>query len=294
MGMMIRRTFLVAFMLLAVAPAEAQTRNDAEAIRLNNRGVAQMGQQLTERAESSFAQALKKDPKFAQAAVNDGIALLTLQKLDDAKAALKHALALDAKSAQAWYNLGLAQRSGNELEPAIASFQQAVKIDPHDADSLYFEGACYQEMKEFDKAIAVFQQTLAINPLHASAEFGLARALQRTGKTAEAKEHFARFQHLTNSKISSALGLTYGEQGHYSIVTTVEGLEQVQHAMIPVKMVAEPMLASAQGGGPAGSFTGGGGACMLDVTGSGQMDLVLMQTGAQAIRVLHREQRRTF
>ena len=54
MGMMIRRTFLVAFMLLAVAPAEAQTRNDAEAIRLNNRGVAQMGQQFTERAESSL------------------------------------------------------------------------------------------------------------------------------------------------------------------------------------------------------------------------------------------------
>ena len=28
-----------------------------------------------------------------------------------------------------------------------------------------------------------------------------------------------------------------------------------------------------------------GGACMLDVTGSGQMDLVLMESGAQAIRV---------
>ncbi len=35
-----------------------------------------------------------------------------------------------------------------------------------------------------------------------------------------------------------------------------------------------------------------GGACMLDVTGSGQMDLVLMQSGAQAIRVLHRASRR--
>jgi hypothetical protein len=31
-----------------------------------------------------------------------------------------------------------------------------------------------------------------------------------------------------------------------------------------------------------------GGACMLDVTGSGQMDLVLMESGEQAIRVLHR------
>ena len=290
MGMVtIRKILLVGFVLLAAATVEAETRIDAEAIRLNNRGVAQMGQQLTERAEDSFAQAFKKDPKFAQAAVNEGIALLTLQKLDEAKAAFKQALALDPNSAQAWYNQGLAERSGNELEAAVASFQHAVKIDPRDADSLYFEGACLQEMKEYDKAIAIFEQTLAINPLHASAEFGLARALQRTGKTAEAKEHFARFQHLTNSKISSALGLTYGEQGRYSIVTTVEGPEVVQHAMIPVKLAAEPMLSAALGAGSrTAKFTGGGGACMLDVTGSGQMDLVLMQTGAQAIRVLHR------
>ncbi|MGC1461341.1 MAG: FG-GAP-like repeat-containing protein [Terracidiphilus sp.] len=284
-----RTTMVFAILLLAAALAESQARYDAEAVRLNNRGVAQMGQQLTERAAESFAQAFKKDPQLAQAEVNEGISLLTLQKLDDAKVALKQAIVLDPKSAQAWYNQGLAQRSANELELALASFQESIKIDPSDADSLYFEGACYQEMKDFDKAISVFQETLAINPLHASAEFGLARALQRTGRTAEARTHFARFQHLTNTKISSALGLSYGEQGHYSVVTAVEGPEEIQHAMIPVRLIAEPMLAERQGAGKqAASFVGSGGACMMDVTGSGQMDLVLMQTGAQAIRVLHR------
>src|SRR6266568_3359814 len=96
------------FMAWTAALCEAQNRYDAEAIRLNNRGVAQMGQQFTERAADSFTQAFKMDP------------------------------------------------------------------------------------------------------LHASAEFGLARALQRTGRTADAKAHFARFQHLTGTKISSALGLSYG------------------------------------------------------------------------------------
>jgi hypothetical protein len=38
-----------------------------------------MGQQFTEKAEQSFAESFKKDPKLAQAAINDGIALLTLQ-----------------------------------------------------------------------------------------------------------------------------------------------------------------------------------------------------------------------
>jgi tetratricopeptide (TPR) repeat protein len=119
----------------------AQARFDAEAVRLNNRGVAQMGQQFTERAAESFAEAFKKDPKLAQAAINEGIALLALQKLDEAKNGTEAGASLWTRtSAQAWYNLGLAQHAGNELEPALASFQQAVKLDPRDADSYYFRG----------------------------------------------------------------------------------------------------------------------------------------------------------
>ena len=73
------RVALVLLMTVATT-ARAQADLHAEAVRLNNRGVAQMGQQFTERAADSFADALKKDPKLAQAAINEGIALLTLQR----------------------------------------------------------------------------------------------------------------------------------------------------------------------------------------------------------------------
>ncbi len=279
----------VALMLLAAGSlVEAQSRFDVEAVRLNNRGVAQMGQQFTEKAAQSFADALKKDPKLAQAAVNDGIALMTLQKLDEAKQALNEAIALDAKSAQAWYNLGLAQHANNELDAALASFQHAVKLDPRDADSLYFEGVCYREMKQFDKAIEALKQALAINPLHASSEFALARVLQASGNKEDAKTHFKLFQHMTSTKISAAIGLAYGEQGHYSTVTPVEEPQTREQGMIPVKLVARSMIVDKRGS----SETGG--ACMIDATGSGQMDLVLMESGAQAIRVLHRRGDGTF
>jgi tetratricopeptide (TPR) repeat protein len=278
----------LSLLLAGAAFCGAQARFDAEAVRLNNRGVAQMGQQFTDRAVESFAEAFKKDPKLAQAEINEGIALLTLQKLDDAKKALHTALALEENSAQGWYNLGLAQHAGNELEPALASFQQAAKFDPHDADSLYFEGVCYQELRQFDPAMAAFKKALAVSPLHASAEFGLARSLQRSGHTDEAREHFKIFQHLTSAKISAPIGLAYGEQGHYSTATTVEGKESKPRGMIPLKLVAQPMISQVPESGPGlpAAFAPTGGACMLDVTGSGQMDLVLMQSGAQALRVL--------
>ena len=286
-GRTIRGIAVWALALLAGIPAfcDPQTHFDAEAIQLNNRGVALMGQQFTERAADSFAAAYRKDPRLAQAAINEGIALLAQQKLEQAKEWFRKAIAIDAKNPQAWYNLGLAQHAGNELTDAVASFQEAVKLDPRDADSWYFEGASYEEMRQFDKAIEVFEKTLEINPLHASAEFGLARALQRTGHTAEAREHFERFQHLTSTKISSALGLSYGEQGHYSTVTAVEEPETIERAMIPVRLVAQTIDTPNRAG--AAHWTTTGGACMIDALGSGQMDLVLMQTGDAAIRVLH-------
>lgn len=285
----IRMAVTAAVLVLAAVLAESQTHYNVQAIRLNNRGVALMGQQAHERAAESFTQAFKADPKFAQAAVNEGIALLALQKVDESKAVFKQAIALDPANPQVWYNLGLAQHASNELEAALKSFQQVVKLDPRDADSLYFEGACYQDLKEFDKAIPIFEETLKVNPLHASAQFGLARALQRTGHTADARAHFARFQHLTNTKISSAIGLSYGEQGHYSVVTAVAEPETKNRAMIPVRLVSEPIAREIKGEGTAASgFTTSGGACMLDVTGAGQQDLVLMQQGVEAIRVLHR------
>jgi hypothetical protein len=116
----------------------------------------------------------------------------------------------------------------------------------------------------------------------------MARALQRTGHTSEAKEHFKIFQHLTSTKISAAIGLAYGEQGHYSTVTPVEEPQTREQEMIPVHLELQPMVANENTG------TETGGACMLDVTGSGQMDFVLMQSGPQAIRVLHRRPDGTF
>ena len=265
---------------MAVSSA-AQNHYDAEAVRLNNRGVALMGQQSTQQAAEAFAAAYQKDPTLAQAAVNEGIALLALQKLDDAKSWLHKAVALDPGSAQAWYNLGLAQHASNDLDTALASFQQAARLDPKDADADYFQGVCYQDLKQFDRAIAILEKTLTINPLHVSAEFVLARSLQRTGHIDEARKHFKIFQHLSEAKISSPIGLSYGEQGRDSTATPVEERKAAPPAMIPVRLVAQPLVA----GGTA--FTTTGGACMIDATGSGQMDLVLMQSGAQAIRVLH-------
>jgi len=42
----------------------ATARYDADAVRLNNKGAAEMSQQFTERAAASFAAAFKRDPNW--------------------------------------------------------------------------------------------------------------------------------------------------------------------------------------------------------------------------------------
>jgi tetratricopeptide (TPR) repeat protein len=295
-----RWTVLAGLMLPAAWQASAQKPDYSQAVTLNNRGVAQMGQQLTDKARETFAGAMKADPELAQPAINEGIALLTLEKIGDAKIVLQKAIALDPTMPQGWYNLGLAQHADNELDEALKSFQTAVKLDPRDADSYYFEGACYSELKQYDKAIEILREALKVNPLHASAEFALARSLQRSGDTQDAREHFRIFQHITSTKIGAPIGLAYGEQGRYSIVTPIEEAARRPKAMIPVKLVADILNPLVQELNSRSASTGerrwkdSGGACMLDVTGDGHMDLVTMQSGTWAIGVIHRRDDGSF
>jgi tetratricopeptide (TPR) repeat protein len=247
-----------------------------EAAKLNNLGVAMMNQQLMEKAVAKFDAAYKLDPSLAVAELNKGIALLNQQKLPEAEEALQQAVIKDPENPRVWYNLGLVHRGEAKTAEAIADFQKVLKIDPTDPDAYYFLGTFYSQQQDYPKAIEAFQQALKINPLHASAEFGLARALQRSGKTDEAREHLKRFEYLTHNKISAPITLTYGEQGRYSVAQDVITNEPAVAPMIPVTFVPQELGAGK---------TGTGGVCMLDVDGDGRWDILSLGEGDTAIRI---------
>ncbi len=259
----------------------------ANAVKLNNLGVAYMNQQRMDKAVEEFDLALKADPTLTAAELNKGIALLNLQKLPEAEQALDMAAAKQPNNARVWYNLGLLRRSQGKPGEAIEAFQRVIKIDPSDPDAHYFLGTMYSQQQQYERAIAEFEAALRLQPLHASAEFGLARALQRAGNGDAARQHLQTFEHLTKTNVSAPITLSYGEQGRYSTAQVVMTPEPKVGPMIPVTFVAKPV-----GGAMAispGTETGkaGGGICMLDVTGDGHFDLVVMGDGEHAIRVYH-------
>jgi tetratricopeptide (TPR) repeat protein len=265
-------------------PATTQGGNKklpaGEALRLNTLGVAYMNQQKSAEAQKYFEQALAADPEFAAAKMNLGISLLAQQKIDQAKAALEEASAKLPDNPYAWYNLGLAYKDAGDPAKAISAFQHVEQIAPEEPDAFYFEGYLYSQLQQYDQAIAAFQKALKLAQYHASAQFGLARALQRKGDTETAREGMKRFQKVTSEHLGTPFGAGYGDQGKFSLAEFVPGSETRVPAEIAVRYEVQPLskLVSGAAKGAEGS-TGNNGACFLDYDGDGKPDLFLVGAG---------------
>jgi tetratricopeptide (TPR) repeat protein len=298
---MVRRTSiavtLIGLAALAVFAASSQKTptsppDSAEAARLNNLGAAYMNQQLFEKGLKAFQDAAALDPKMRIAGLNQGIALLNLTRIDSAKVLLESAVKADANDPNAWFNLGLLYKNSDNPQGAVDAFRHVTEIDPNDADSWYFLGAAYAQLKQYPQAIDAFQHALKLNPLHASAEFGIARAYQQSGEAAQAREHLVRFQHITQDKLGSPIGLAYGDQGKYSLVEESPSALEKALAPIPVRFVPDTDRAGlaskpqAGAGSDLASFLGPG-ACFLDYDGDGKPDIFLADNGPQGGMALY-------
>ncbi|HEX3351359.1 MAG TPA: FG-GAP-like repeat-containing protein [Terriglobales bacterium] len=294
---MLRRTIigiisLAAFGVLAASTQKAASpsADSVEAARLNNLGVAYMNQQLFERALKSFQAAAALDPDLQVAALNQGVALLNLTHIDQAKALLEAAAKKNPADPHVWFSLGLLYKNSDNPQGSVDAFRHVTEIDPNDADTWYFLGAAYAQTRQYPQAIDAFQHALKLNPLHASGEFGIARAYQQSGDAAQAREHLVRFQHITQNKLGSPIGLAYGDQGRYSLVEESPSAMEKALPAIAVRFVPDAAGLTSKlttnPGNDLPSFLGPG-ACFLDYDGDGKPDIFLPDNGPQGGMTLY-------
>jgi tetratricopeptide (TPR) repeat protein len=258
----------------APAPRATPHYNSAEAYRLNTLGVAYMNQQRPADAQKLFEQALGVDPAFEVARVNLGISLLAQQKLEPARAALATGADKLPQDPYAWYNLGLVYKDLGDAEKGVEAFTHVTQI-ANEADPWYFVGYLNSQLQRYDQAIAAFQKALAIFPFHASAEFGLARAYQRSGNAEAAKEHLAKFQKMTAEHLATPFGAGYGDQGRFSLAELPRSTAQNAPPAIPVHFAPQfiSTTISSSGATPVGPSNG---ACFFDYDNDGKPDLFLV------------------
>ena len=286
----IRLSLVLLLMFCKTLPgmSAVETRAQRDAVRLNNIGTAFMSQQLLEKAIDKFNEAHKLDPSLTAAELNKGIALLYLQRLPGAAAALQHAAAQAPNNARVWYVLGLLYRIDSKPQQSVEAFQRVLKLDPSNADSHYFLGSLLADQQNLPAAAAEFRAALRLEPLHASAEFGLARTLQRQGKVDEARAALTRFQQLTSASLSFPFSHTYGEEGSLGRAEDAATSAPKVEPMIPVTFSRAWQSLS----GTETSHINN--ACLFDVTGDGRAGLLLVGTGASAVRMFRNAGRGSF
>jgi len=283
-------TTLILLCLLCVfvaLPLALSQDGPAQAIRLNNLGVAYMNQARINEALDSFRRARQRNPSLLAARLNEGIALVQAQRLAEARDALLDSTRQQPQSARAWYNLGLAYRTLGEADSAIDAFERVAALDPNDADTLYFLGQLHSQAGRHDQAIALFLRCLALDSRHVSAEFGLAGAYRLSGNAAAAAEHLTRFDELSQSKLGKPISSVYGEQGPYSTAEPIAG-----DAPVPSDFAVRVTIDSRAGlqFEPQRQAQSnrilpllGSGACFTDFDADGRPDLLLLGGARRAM-----------
>ena len=168
---------------------------------------------------------MKAAPGLAIARLNLAIALFYGGNAEAAAAEARAAADLLPQSPQAQYVSGLIARAQDRVEDAVAAFQRVAAMDPADPGSRVNLGQLFVQQRRMPEAIASFRAALAAEPYNATAAYGLATALIRSGEAEEGRQAMQRFQTLRDSVFATTYSSTYLEQGRYGEAIASTGAE---------------------------------------------------------------------
>jgi len=160
-----------------VESAEASVQNRAAGY--SNRCWAYSDKGDPDRAIADCNQAIRLDPKLANAYLNRGKAYSDKHDFDRAIADYDRAIELDPKSSIGYNNRCDAHLDKGAIDRAIADCNQAIRLDPKFAVAYLNRGNAYRNKRDVGSAIADYNQAIQLNPKFSQAY--LARGLLNLG-----------------------------------------------------------------------------------------------------------------
>jgi len=229
----------IAAALLFAQAAETPRQRLERAYRASNRGVAYLEQYDYPAAATAFRDALGVEAALAPAHLGLAIALLYAGQAEAALPEARAAAAALPDAPQPPFVTGLIGRAVNQADVAEAAFRRVLEIDPSDAASNINLGQLLLQKRRFPDAIAALRAAAAAEPYNATAAYGLATALTRSGDTDAGQAQMTRFQTLRDSPYAVTYAQGYLQQGRYGEALASTGAEPglVDRATPRVKFV---------------------------------------------------------
>src|SRR6187549_580388 len=258
-------------------PGRVAARENA--YRANNIGVARLEQYDFPAAIAAFRRSLEIDPALSLARLNLGIALFYGGEPDAARKELEAAKAALPDRPQPDYVLGLIARAADRTDDAVQAFTRVRQLDPTDVGAAINLGQLLVQQRKFDEAIKLLRPSVEAEPFNATAAYGLATALVRSGAADEGRVAMDKFQKLRESGYAVTFSQAYLEQGRYAEAIASTGAEAglVNEAMPDVRLVDLGTVATYTAAADPGGLT------LADLDGDGDADLV--DAGAAGLKL---------
>jgi tetratricopeptide (TPR) repeat protein len=153
---------------------------------LSNKGTAFGNLGRHEEEIKCYDEALRINPKYAEAWSNKGLALGNLGQHEEAIRCHDEALRINPKYAEAWSNRGLALGNLGRHEEEIKCYDEALRINPRYAAAWSNKGLALDSLGRHEEAIRCHDEALRINPRFTAAWSNKGLALDNLGRYEEA------------------------------------------------------------------------------------------------------------
>src|SRR5262249_29256394 len=168
-------------------------------------------------------QAIRIDPKYAEAYFNRALLREAKKEYDKALADYDQAIQIEPQYAHAYNNRAAIWGGKKEYDKALADFNEAIRIDPKYAPAYNNRGIVWKAKKEYDKALADFNEAIRIDPKYAQVYDRRAWLWAtcpdgkcRDGKKAvESAKRACELTHWINPDYLDTLAAAYAEAGDY-------------------------------------------------------------------------------
>ncbi len=131
---------------------------------LNNEGIAQVDRGAYLDAVSSFDEAIKLYPDFADAHYHLGVTLQRMKSYDRAVQELERAATLQRDNVEYRYALGNAHYYREAYPAAVRAFRKTLDLAPRHRKAQYSLASALEKMGEVSSAISAWQRYLEIDP----------------------------------------------------------------------------------------------------------------------------------
>ena len=148
------KTYSCVVVVAVLVPMVLSCSKREAALDSYNLGTEALEKEDYDLAITCFTEAIRLDPRMAEAYNNRAYAYSEKGDYDQAIADLTEAIRLDPNLAAAYDNRGRAYGDKGEFDKAIADHTKAIQLDPTDAVPYNNRGSAYADKGESDRAVA--------------------------------------------------------------------------------------------------------------------------------------------